>query len=416
MNSKSLSYSLSRRTKSTQSKLLLGLGLSLTIFCLWGASLGLLLDTGNDEESAVKATEAPEPKPEPRGRREAAESKKEEPKNKNPSSAVSSTSSSYDPFSYQKQELLGVDFILQLPAQKKPPKALLFIGKGCWHPNIYFFPPTPDVCPECIGLPEEKAVVQYAVEEFEFAVAAFSSRKACWTKKDGPSVAAVLKELSKTLAQQYRLVGIHTLPIFALAPSVGASFIASQLVMAMEDLEQPLDALIILIPEPCTSPKDYSKKYSVPISAWITMDMDPRRTCTRMIKGLRNDGHVVQHHRLSQLPVTDSFFHERIPGVSLEHSQKMAAALLKKKFIDSNRIVVNDPKHDTVWKDILRDLKPEGDTFEEDFHSPTLEVLGVAHAFHEFSRDGVQEAFHFVLEEYYKKHALEKKVQLTVGW
>ena len=56
---------------------------------------------------------------------------------------------------------LDVDVLWQHPAKK--PRAILFVAHGCNHAMTDWFSPTAGICEDCIGLPEERAIVATAL-------------------------------------------------------------------------------------------------------------------------------------------------------------------------------------------------------------------------------------------------------------
>ena len=95
--------------------------------------------------------------------------------------------------------------------------------------------------------------------------------------------------------------------------------------------------------------------------------------------------------------MVDGFFHDRIPGYTLEESKAMVGALRAANYLDpQTHSLVDDPRQSN-WRDVLRAHVPESkDNFVAD-ESPVSEVMNVARAMHELSRDGVKEAIDFIL-------------------
>ena len=286
----------------------------------------------------------------------------------------------------------------------KPPKGILFLAHGCNNQHTYFYPPVPDVCPECIGLPEEVAIVRVAVEEFQLVVAAFSMPGFCWKKKDGQKAAVGLKEL----AEFYDKTSPRPLPVLALGASVGGEFVCKNFVPAMEAVDRPLSGIVAAIskPDPADPRAKHNDKYPLPIAVYITMvsDRPSRRKTTRIVDSLKEAHHAVEHIPLHPIPITDTFFHERIPGISKQQSFNMSQALLKNGKLDpETRLMTFKPTGDDVphWTHLLTPYYPALDItgIMEDRQSPVWEVLSVAYGYHKLAREGVREGFEFIFQQ-----------------
>eukprot|EP00978_Attheya_sp_CCMP212_P030365 scaffold111402_cov45-Attheya_sp.AAC.2 len=111
-------------------------------------------------------------------------------------------------------------FLWQLPPMEV--KGILFLAHGCHHSMTDWWPKSDETCPECIGLPEEVAIVKIALQELHFVVVAISSldraQSRCWSQKDGPIVAKILLDM-----QAY----FGSIPLFAFRASSGGFFCSS---------------------------------------------------------------------------------------------------------------------------------------------------------------------------------------------
>ena len=311
----------------------------------------------------------------------------------------------------QRLNISGVDVLLQAPPSQ--PKGLLFLGHGCNHKNIEFFPPTQKdgVCPDCIGMPEEMAIVRIALQHFQLVVAAFSSQGSCWKRKDADRVAPALKQIVDMYEQKS---SINPLPILAFGASMGGDFVGTHLSMAMQQLGRPLTGFIAAIGEP--DPLDYynsltttnsKRPIRVPVAVYITMTRDKKllKTTQRIVERLQEHNYPVQHIRIDPISITDSFFHDRIafmdPFFTQELSTKMVQALTQAGLLttttNNNKILRVDPQSDVSWATPLRPLIPiEKDKFIYRT-SPTWKVLNAAYARHEIARDGVQQAIEYIV-------------------
>ena len=345
--------------------------------------------------------------------------------NNNGGSSMSSGSSSSSvdpnvpPLPLERTEILGVDVLLQRPSSTKDhplPKGIFFVGHGCSHSNTDFWPSTPETCPECLGLPEEMAIVDMALREFHFVVVAISSLNRdskCWSVSEGDRVAQVLGTLHTQLLQSSERSTsssgssrIHTIPILAFGASSGGNFVGSGLVESMEEDDsntnikptKSLDGFIAQIAAPDPRSHRTAEQHTLPVAVYITMNQDERtdQRAKSIVESLKEERHYAQHIRLDPLPITDSFFHDRISTISLPQSTAMAQALQRAKYLDpATQLLLEDPRR-SGWRDVLRPHAPAWDSLRAD-QSAISEVLNVAQGRHEMTRDGVREAIQYIL-------------------
>ena len=299
----------------------------------------------------------------------------------------------------------GVEFLWQTPTNgtKNQTKAILFLAHGCSHSMKDWFAPDSDstagaVCPECIGLPEERAIVRIALDLELLVVAVSSAAGSCWSVTDGPRVARVLEEVNRD---------IH-LPIYAFGASSGGSFVSSVLgpvlSAAADEAEtnhghRRLNGYISQI----AAPNGDQQLESIP-SVFITMNRDGRtdQRAAETVQTLRSRQVPVQHIRLPPLPITPDFFTERIGPQysSAERSQRMVESLRDHGWVDDDKedgLLTRDPRQHSDWRQVLAPFASEvGDSMVAD-ESALSEVLNCAYGMHEMSRDGVREALTFLL-------------------
>jgi len=262
---------------------------------------------------------------------------------------------------------------------------ILFVAHGCSHSNTDWF----IECDGCIGLPEERAIVDIGLE-FGLLVVAISStnrRSKCWqTEIDVEPVGKILK----TLSDRYHL---ESKPIVAFGASSGGAFVSEIATPIQLKFGISVSAFISQI---AAAADDEMAKCRV----YITMDRDER---TRVIaehlvaNGLSR-GIETRHLQLPPVPITKDFF-TRIPEINLNVSSRMATALQNAEFLDENNYLRMNPRR-SEWRDVLTAvLSPEElneDTLQADL-SAISEVMNVAHGEHEMTRDGVREALEFCL-------------------
>jgi len=305
----------------------------------------------------------------------------------------------------ERKTIQDVDVLFQRPLGGLC-KGILFVGHGCSHSHTDWFPRTNGVCPECLGLPEEMAIVKLALTEYQFGVVAISSKnreRKCWTIADGERVAPVLKEVAEIMAPTS--TGDEKqpqVPIVAFGASSGGNFVGATLPDSMEDVHRPLEGYIAQISAPNPRTHKVSEQHPLPVAVYITMNRDSMtdNNAAEMVLSLDAENHPAKHIRLPPLVVGPSFFQDRIEGVTKQQSEQMVKALTDAGYIDTEKgVLKKDPRSYTAWKEAIRPVAPTWDTLVAD-QSATSEVMNVARAMHELSRDGVKEAMDFIMQQY----------------
>lgn len=339
------------------------------------------------------------------------------------------------PAKVHRELLHGVEVLWQAPGNQEGEEdaaqscGILVVLHGCHHSATDFWSnDSAAVCQgECLGLPEERAIVQMGLERRLIVVALSSqNRKSkCWKPhRDNEPVAKVLMELQ----QRWSGGGATTdkpnnqgtppstlLPIIAFGASSGGGLV-TQLDAALEAAGGRLDAFIAEIARGETQYGQHTR-----CGVYITMNRDEfvDQSVKETVKTIQNDKDnthfAIKHIRLSDLPLHDSYFSDRIGSYSYTPawSRRMVNALRKEGHLDAENKLLEDPgivghleaeetrlkdpgKVDG-WESTLRPFVPAlQDSFEKD-KSPIREVLRVAYGKHEMTRDGVAEALDFCL-------------------
>ena len=307
-----------------------------------------------------------------------------------------------------KDSVGGIEFYWQMPpsrsdaAYSDPPNAILFLAHGCHHAGSDWWPYDPKVCPECLGLPEERAIVDLAhSSKFRMVTIAMSSNsegsRKCWGNRDGPRVSVVLERFQTLFAD---------IPTFAFGASSGGRFVNAILpTVMMKRAARPLDAYISQIMGPSMK-ATVSDGIKMPAMAFITMPKDntTRRNVIKFVKQQKQRNRPTMHIPVKAHAISPSFFHDRIPAISEELSSKLFNALKNDNFLDPQTFeLTHDPRHYSEWRNSLRSVLQEASTYTDGLKpdlSPISEVMNVAYGMHEMTRDGVAEALEWVLEMY----------------
>ena len=273
----------------------------------------------------------------------------------------------------------GVNVLFVEPQQANSPCGIVFVAHGCSHSHTDWFSSCQNPSLNCIGLPEEKTIVQIALD-FNLVVVAASSenrKSKCWkTNTDGPRIARMLQDFSKRYS--------GNIPILAFGASSGGAFVSQ-----LPAFDVKINGFISQIMAKKLWP------FTVDAAVYITMDRDIQTD--EGAQAIVSSNYKAKQIRLSPLPITKSFFSDRISDIPLETSESMVRALHSKGFLDrTDGFLKKDPRR-SEWRAVL-ELFTYSDSLIAD-QSPISEVMNVAWGMHEMSRDRVKEALQFCLTQ-----------------
>jgi hypothetical protein len=301
-----------------------------------------------------------------------------------------------------------VDVVYQWPADK--PVGVLAMFHGCAHSATDFWP-AGEKCPECHGLPEQLMLTRAALNAGWVAIALSSKDrdKKCWSWDDDENrVGGALRELQSKYADS----GGHKLadlPLVAFGASSGGSF-AARLPQQIK-----VSAVISQIASPTTAAfADPLGDRGYPPVLFMPMGKDSETVAAVQAMAPRLPKAEVQV--LAPLPVTHSFFSDRIAGVSSETSAAIVDALIRASMLDSSGYLTDNPRGEGFlaksWRSAVGTLAegvPGGsctydslgsahctfDSLVED-QSPVAQLLNVAYGMHEISAEHVDEMMTFM--------------------
>ena len=308
-----------------------------------------------------------------------------------------------------RETIAGVDVMWQGDGDERfgSWRGILFVAHGCSHSHTDFWAPDDTICPECMGLPEERAIVKLAID-YNLVVVALSSQdrgSKCWSAQDGSIVAEVLKAMQSRL--QASLVGRAnneqfvaddrappSPPILAFGASSGGYFVQTELAKYMEAAGLGLDGIIGQIAGRALDVSELKNKEKLTCIVYLTMNRDERtnRAAASAVQQLKEGMKIVEHIRLPPLPVSESFFVDRIGSdiYSNQESKTMVQALRTAGLLDNSGFITADPRQSN-WRSVLQAYAKGGDSLVAD-RSPLSEVLNAAYGMHEMTRNGVKEA------------------------
>ena len=308
-------------------------------------------------------------------------------------------------------------------------KGLLFLAHGCGHSNDDWFSKSSEKgCEGCRGLPEERAIVETALELGLVAIAMSSSNWStkCWNAFDITPVALVLNELghrfSQAEAEERGATATKSpLPLYAFGASSGGAFVSSlanplrsrfgihldgfvsQIAarLPLQTEEQQEDPNLCKVYITMNRDEETNRRAKLRMRECISVDVDHNNTSTNADSG-ELESKRCKHIRLTTLPVTPSYFADRIPEISQAESEQMVKVLTEEEYLlPPFGTPVEDPRKSQIWSDALWSasspllrFQERGDLLVAD-KSPIFEVMNVAWGFHEMSRDGVREALAF---------------------
>ena len=286
------------------------------------------------------------------------------------------------------EEIQGIPVLWTVPSSSSTkPCGILFMAHGCSHSMTDWFAKSPS-CEDCIGLPEEIAIVDIALKA-NLVVVAISSQNRfskCWSiDKDGPRVLLVLQEFSNT---RYPNV-----PVYAFGASSGGSFV-SQLPKYNRDLQQnspvEINGYISQIAAHMAPTPDLD------CAVYITMNLDSH-TDKKAKSIVADKTHNVQtkHIRVPPIPMSGTYFSDRIIEITESESKLIIQALQKAGMVSKPEGRWTDNPRSVNWQTLVRPFVPlDKDSLVAD-QSPISEVVNVAYGQHEMTRDGFEEALQF---------------------
>lgn len=260
--------------------------------------------------------------------------------------------------------------------------AILFVAHGCSHSHTDWFLD----CVGCVGLPEERAIVDISLQ-LNLMVVAISSvnrQSKCWNAfEDAPRIGRVLEELSQRYSHP---------PLYAFGASSGGSFV-NQLGQSLHDqFGLKLAGFISQIAA-------YSLDPATPCQVYITMNRDPGTDERAQALVAANGDQKIRRRqiRLPPLVISEGFFSDRIPEISPAGSVELVRALRSAGMLDNEGHLNSNPRRSN-WRETFQEAKVDlhQDSLIAD-QSPLSEVMNTAYGQHEMARDGVKEALEFCL-------------------
>jgi len=226
----------------------------------------------------------------------------------------------------------GVEVVRQMPTR---PTRVIFLAHGCQHSATDWWPKS-KACPLCIGLPEEKKIVQAALKRNYMAVAMSSMDRQfsrCWRMAWPPPSAAINDDTTRVVSALRTLLmqqGVADLPLYALGASSGGAFVP---VLAHHI---PLSGIVVQImaqrPDVFTTPlpnPNSGKQPPYPPTLFVHMSRDSRTAegVEADIAVLHAQGTPAARILLRPAALEASFFSDRIEDVDEQGSAALYAGI-----------------------------------------------------------------------------------------
>jgi hypothetical protein len=280
------------------------------------------------------------------------------------------------------QVIDGID-VLWAASSRSDPCGILFVAHGCNHAHTDWF-----VCQQgCLGLPEEVAIVNLALERNLVVVAVSSKNRhsKCWNPEvDGPRVATVLQKIP----DKYAPVSSSPLPIWAFGASSGGGFVS-----ALGNFMKIQGYLSQIMAR--QTPEGQSLSEACMVHLTMQRDLMTRDMAEQIVSQVPSSSNNARHIRLPPLAISSAdFFSKRIGSVSSSNSKSTVQSLQQGGFLDAQGYLKQDPRG-SDWRSAVQPFA-ESDTLLAN-QSAISEIMNVAYSMHEMSREGVAEGLDFCL-------------------
>eukprot|EP00416_Gambierdiscus_australes_P025496 CAMPEP_0171066192 /NCGR_PEP_ID=MMETSP0766_2-20121228/7280_1 /TAXON_ID=439317 /ORGANISM="Gambierdiscus australes, Strain CAWD 149" /LENGTH=339 /DNA_ID=CAMNT_0011522347 /DNA_START=48 /DNA_END=1067 /DNA_ORIENTATION=+ len=255
-------------------------------------------------------------------------------------------------------------------------KGLLFVAHGCNHQATDFFTHIGKDGWElpgckssnfgtCLGLPEERQLVQTARKRGYLVVAVSSGFSTCWSFHDTQRVERALRHVLEKEG-----LSPNSTPVLATGASSGGSFMG------------PLAEGALRVQLRCVAPQISDADFEAFVPAiFVHMPRDQRTAerVQRRLEELRSRGSRVAELRVEPVAVDVALLSK---AVASEQAKALVRALKESGHLDADGLLLRDPRLSN-WRGALRTLALAlGDSLVAD-ESPIAEMLNVAWAKHE---------------------------------
>jgi len=308
----------------------------------------------------------------------------------------------------------GITYYSQMPSSKTSVKAILFLAHGCGGAASLYWPKS-RVCRDCVGAAEHRAIVELARQRGMLVVAASSWDRdtQCWRNRDGPRVAKVLDLVQKNL--QKETGQSHHVPVFAFGSSSGGELAGwylpgtyrkdrlqsekdgeTEVATPMDEDRNRLDGYIMMNKVPR---ENYDKEIPA-VFIKLPNDAETAKSIDAFVKNERQKGALTKQINLPSVPITERLFSDRIPDMTYQQSRTIYQEMLNATLLTSSD---SKSKGSVRLKDAPSKLSGTiGSLLSQKCgvkdHRDVFDVLHVAWGHHATTRDGVEEALDWLLD------------------
>eukprot|EP00934_Nitzschia_sp_Nitz4_P006855 Nitzschia sp. Nitz4//scaffold101_size76361//15538//17057//NITZ4_005595-RA/size76361-augustus-gene-0.22-mRNA-1//-1//CDS//3329532137//6845//frame0 len=311
-------------------------------------------------------------------------------------STATVSSSASSPVRVVSRTIEDIEVLVGLPTNRQLVSGVLFLAHPCGRSHTHWFPKSQQDCPNCKGLPEERAIVDVAVNSLGMAVVAISAsnqKTKCWTvEEDRERVGLVLEDITQHLVAD-NLAVPSFIPLLALGSGNGGVFVQAI------SYELQLNGFVSL---DAASP---TTNQGITCQVYITYDRDvpTGSMATSLVQRLESCQQVQgKHLMLMPLKIHDLLFSKRIPEVSDVQSRRLVKVLRDHSFVNADGYLSERPQllYTQYWW--IQALQSSGllqtNPLKEYKNTPIFQILQLAYGWgREVSREGVQEALSYCL-------------------
>ncbi|KAL9241889.1 hypothetical protein vseg_015949 [Gypsophila vaccaria] len=260
----------------------------------------------------------------------------------------------------------GREIIWQIPTNMS---AVLFIAHGCRGTALNFWDKG-STCPKCVGLPEEKRIVQYALSQ-NFGVLVVTSSDTCW------SAANEMLSVTKILKWWVGKNDLVNVPLFSLGASAGGYFV-SRLATKVR-----FRGIVLMIASGLFDKMNIPDDYPPTLFVHMPKDVRRARKVAKHIELLRTKGIEVKEIKCMEFSLTPNWLADRVSGLDQPTSAKLLELFRDKAFVDARGFMREDGRV-SPWREAVKQSKillP----YDSKLMHHIQEELNLAYGYHEMT-------------------------------
>lgn len=302
------------------------------------------------------------------------------------------------------------DVMWERPSGVGPPKGIFLLLNGCNHgPEGWW--DSQSACPQCLGLPEEKAILEEGLRRDLVVIALNVVQQAatmrCWASARLPHSNRDMLSTVATVNTITEREGWDELPLYAWGGSAGGTFVARlpyflHLKGIMIQLKATTGEEMLqkgLWPPPHAPLRNGASSWRYPAVVYAYNRRDPLAT-NRALNFTAALSQMGVRHALigaDPQPLDARVFSRRIPGFSVQVSEQLVAVFKDGRFLDGKGYLKLDPRRtDRRWAPLVRQqVHALKDAELRKFVSPIFEELNFLFSNHQGISDTTAPSFDF---------------------